>query len=170
MKKLFPLLLAFVMSVPCLAQQMRPGLVKDEGGYTNIRKGPGTQYEVVDQIPDGMFINFVKGNNGWCKVYTNYTDDTPQDLIGYIAASKIVVPPRKGPTKVVAYVKDEGGNTNIRKGPGTNYAIVGKVRDGSYVLVSGDYGECWLKVYTQKGDLRGYISASKLEPLESPGF
>ena len=61
MKKLFPLLLAFVMSVPCLAQQMRPGLVKDEGGYTNIRKGPGTQYEVVDQIPDGMFINFVKG-------------------------------------------------------------------------------------------------------------
>jgi hypothetical protein len=29
--------------LPCAAQ--RPGLVKDEDGYTNIRKGPGTNYE-----------------------------------------------------------------------------------------------------------------------------
>jgi uncharacterized protein YgiM (DUF1202 family) len=170
MKKFLPLLLAFVISMPCLAQQMRPGLVKDEDGYTNIRKGPGTQYAIVEQVPDGMFINFAKGTNGWCKVYTNYTDGTPQDLIGYMSANKIVVPPRKGPMKEVAMVKDEDGYTNIRKGPSTRHAIVGKVRDGSYILISGDFEDRWYKVYTQKGVFRGYISANKVERLESPQF
>ena len=170
MKKLIPLLLAFVISMPCLAQQMKAGLVKDEDGYTNIRKGPGTKYEIVDQVPDGMFINFVKDTNGWCKVYTNYTDGSPQDLIGYMAANKIVVPPRIGPMKEVAMVKDEDGFTNIRKGPGTKYAIVGKVRDGSYILISGDFEDRWYKVYTQKGTFRGYISANKVERMESPAF
>ena len=117
-----------------------------------------------------MFINFTPAVNGWCKVYTSYTDDSPQDLIGYMAASKIVVPPRQGAWKMVAMVKQEGGYTNIRKGPGTSYAIASKVRDGSYVLVDVDFNGNWIKVYTQRGALRGYISASKLEVMESPSF
>ena len=57
-----------------------------------------------------------------------------------------------------------------RTGPGTKYDIVGKVKDNSYILYSGEYGDKWYKVYTQAGTLRGYISANKLEPLESPAF
>ena len=157
-----------VVMLPCAAQRF--GLVKDEGGYTNIRKGPGSNYAVVEKIPDGMFINFVPGKGSWYKVYTTYTDDTPQDFIGYIHSSKVVVPKRQGVCKMVAYVADEGGYTNIRKGPGTNNAIVGKVRDGSYILCSGDYSDKWFKVYTQTGTLRGYISANKVNILESPCF
>ena len=67
-------------------------------------------------------------------------------------------------------VKEEGGFTNVRKGPGTKYAIVDKVLDGSYVLISGDYGDKWYKIYTQRGAFRGYISANKLEDMESPEF
>jgi len=170
MKKLLTLLLAVVIGVPCLAQQMRMGLVKDEDGYTNIRKGPGTKYEIVDQVPDGMFINFAKGTNGWYKVYTTYTSGEPQDFLGYMSANKIVVPPRQGAWKEVAQVKDEDGYTNIRKGPGTKYAIVGKVRDGGYILISGEYNDRWYKVYTQKGVFRGYISANKVMRMESPAF
>ena len=145
MKKLMTLLLAAFIGIPCLAQQMRMGLVKDEDGYTNIRKGPGTKYEIVDQIPDGMFVYFMSAN-------------------------KIVVPPRQGPWKEVAQVKDEDGYTNIRKGPGTKYAIVGKVLDGGFILISGDINDRWYKIYTQKGVLRGYISANKVMRLESPAF
>ena len=170
MKKLLTLLLAVVIGVPCLAQQMRMGLVKDEDGYTNIRKGPGTKYEIVDQVPDGMFINFSKGTNGWYKVYTTYTSGEPQDFLGYMSANKIVVPPRQGAWKEVAQVKDEDGYTNIRKGPGTKYAIVGKVRDGGYILISGEFNDRWYKVYTQKGAFRGYISANKVMRMESPAF
>ena len=162
------MILAAMVMLPCVAQN--PALVKDEGGMTNIRKGPGTNYAVVEQIPDGMFINYGPGQGSWYKVYTTYTDDSPQDLIGYIHSSKVVVPKRQGVCKMVAYVNDEGGYTNIRKGPGTGYAIVGKVRDGSYILCSGDYGEKWFKVYTQTGTLRGYMSANKISILESPCF
>ena len=65
---------------------------------------------------------------------------------------------------------DEDGYTNIRKGPGTRYAIVGKVRDDSYILCSGDFEDGWYKVYTQTGTFRGYMSAKKLEVTESPCF
>lgn len=168
MKKVILVILTAMVMLPCAAQ--RPGLVKDEGGETNVRKGPGTNYPVVETIPDGMFINFAPGKGNWYKVYTTYTDDSPQDLIGYIHSSKVVVPKRQGECKIVAYVNDEGGYTNIRKGPGSKYAIVGKVRDGSYILCSGYNGEGWVKVYTQSGVLRGYMSANKISPTESPCF
>ena len=67
-------------------------------------------------------------------------------------------------------VKEEGGFTNVRKGPGTKYAIVGKVLDGGFILISGDINDRWYKIYTQKGVLRGYISANKVMRLESPAF
>ncbi len=169
MKKLLFLLLAAFIGLQCQAQ-MRMGLVKDQDGYTNIRKGPGTNYDIVDKVPDGMFINFTKGTNGWYKVYTTYTSGEEQQFLGYMAANKIVVPPRQGAWKLVAMVKDEDGYTNIRKGPGTKYAIVDKVKDGSYILISGEYDDSWYKVYTQKGVLRGYISAKKVIRMESPEF
>lgn len=168
MKKLLIMFLAAMFILPCAAQ--RAGLVKDEGGYTNIRQGPGTNYAVVDQIPDGFYINFAPGTGSWYKVYTSYTDDSPQELIGYIHSSKVVVPKRQGGCKTLGYVLDEGGYTNIRKGPGTRHAIVGKVRDGSYILFSYDSDNGWLKVYTQTGAFRGYMSANKISPVESPCF
>jgi len=163
------ILLAMAIGMPCLAQ-MKMGLVKDEDGYTNIRKGPGTKYEIVDQVPDGMFINFTPAVNGWCKVYTTYTGTDEQDFRGYMAANKIVVPPRVGEWKEVAMVKDEDGYTNIRKGPGTKFAIVDRVLDGSCILISGDYDAKWYKIYTQRGKLRGYISANKVMRIDSPSF
>ena len=55
-------------------------------------------------------------------------------------------------------------------GPGTKYAIVGKVRDGGYILFSGDVDAKWYKVYTQAGTFRGYMSANKILRMESPQF
>ena len=169
MRKLLTLLLAVMMGAPCLAQT-RWGLVKDEDGYTNIRKGPGTQYAIVEKVSDGMFISFGKGEKGWYKVYNTFTSGEEQEFVGYISANKVVVPPRQGEWKQVAMVNDEDGYTNIRKGPGTKYAIVGRVHDGSYILISGDYDARWYKIYTQKGVLRGYISANKVSRMESPEF
>ena len=87
-----------------------------------------------------------------------------------MAANKIVVPPRQGEWKQVAQVEDQDGYTNIRKGPGTKYAIVDKMRDGSYILISGEYDDPWFKVYNQKCVFRGYISAKKVLRLESHEF
>lgn len=170
MKKILIMLLCAAAAVSAAAQNYRFGLVKDQGGQTNIRKGPGTSYPVVETAPDGSFINFRHLGNGWAEVYTCYTNGSEQDLIGYMASSRIVVPPRSGVAKQVGYVKDQGGQTNIRKGPGTNYPVVAKVKDGSFILFHGDIDDSWYQVYTQQGNLRGYISSSKVEMLESPEF
>ncbi len=169
MKRFFFALVVALMALPSMAQ-LRWGLVKEEGGFTNVRKGPGTKYEIVDQVRDGMFLQFSAGTKGWYKVYETYTDGSDPKMIGYMSANKIVVPQRAGAAKRICMVKDEDGYTNVRKGPGTKYAIVDKVLDGSYVLISGDYGDKWYKIYTQRGAFRGYISANKLEDMESPEF
>lgn len=156
-------MLALAIMLPSMAQEL--GLVKDEDGYTNLRKGPGTKYEIVDQIPDGMFVYFTKGANGWHKIF-----DSAGEFIGYMAGNKIVKPRRTGSTKYVGRVKDEDGYTNIRKGPGTNHPIVGRVKDGGYIIYSGGEDDRWWKIYKQDGTFRGYMSRNKITVINSPGF
>lgn len=151
-------------------QGRRYGLIKDEGGVTNIRTGPGTHYSVAERIKDGMFILFESYGDGWSKVYGTHTDGTPPYFIGYVRNDKIVVPPSKSEKTCVAYVEEGGGYTNIRRGPGTSYEVVGRVKDGSFILVNRAFGVDWLKVYTQGGSFRGYISADKAQIIEGPEF
>lgn len=61
------------------------GSVIREGGYTNVRKGPGTNYAVVTKIKDGSPIYYTNYNNNWCIVYDNYGN-----MMGYMHASKVV--------------------------------------------------------------------------------
>lgn len=170
MKKYLLLFIVLMAAVPVMSQSYKFALVKDEGGITNIRKGPGTNYPVVSTVQDGFFVHCIPTTKAWTKVYTSYTSDDPQDFIGYISTSKLVYPKRQGAWKQIGQVKQEGGYTNIRRGPGTSYAIVDKVKDGTFILWSGDYGDKWFRVYTQQGAFRGYISSSKIDFFESPTF
>ena len=61
------------------------GSVVREGGYTNVRKGPGTNFAIVKKIKDGSPIYFTNYNNNWCVVY-----DNAGNMIGYMHASKVV--------------------------------------------------------------------------------
>lgn len=148
----------------------RYGLIKDEGGITNIRRGPGMDYAVADRINDGMFVLYENSGNGWSKVYGTNTDGTPPDFLGYVRNDKIVNPPRLSEHTCVAYVEEGGGYTNIRKGPGTSYDVVGRVKDGTFILVNQAFGVKWLRVYTQGGALRGYVSTDKVQIIEGPTF
>ena len=166
MKKVFIFILALIFALPMAAQTR--GMVKREGGYTNVRSGPGTYYSIVRKIRDGSTIYYSNYNGSWCCVYSN---SSPRSFIGYMASSKIVrgggynrPRPRydyydvDGLTR--AQVVQEGGYTNIRRGPGTNYGIVKKVRDGSWITIMPN-GSTWIPVY-QGGRHIGYIHASKV--------
>lgn len=61
------------------------GSVIREGGYTNVRKGPGTNFAIVTKIKDGSPIYFTNYNNNWCVVYNN-----AGKMLGYMHASKVV--------------------------------------------------------------------------------
>lgn len=61
------------------------GSVIQEGGYTNIRKGPGVNYEEASKIKDGSPIYYTVYNDKWCIVY-----DNNGQALGYIHASKVI--------------------------------------------------------------------------------
>lgn len=139
--------------------------VKQEGGYTNIRSGPGTGYSIVTKYRDGSNIYVGSSRGGWRPVYRNASGG----FIGYISSSKVVTrrsSRNSGPNYSAAdtryvRVKPEGGYTNLRSGPGTRYSIVDKVRDGSWIFVMPQQGS-WSTVHTSSGKYRGWISNSKI--------
>ena len=61
------------------------GSVIREGGYTNVRQGPGTNYSVVTKIKDGSSIFYTVHNANWCKVY-----NSSGQMLGYMHSSKVV--------------------------------------------------------------------------------
>lgn len=61
------------------------GFVKDEDGYTNVRQGPGTNYEIVTTIKDGSMVYYTVYNSKWNIVYDNYGN-----ALGYMYYNRIV--------------------------------------------------------------------------------
>jgi hypothetical protein len=64
-----------------------------------------------------------------------------------------------------ATVTTEHTNLNIRKGPGTDQAIVGKAAHGEVVTVLSKTSEQWWLVRSVDGE-EGYASAQYLSPVE----
>ncbi len=139
--------------------------VKQEGGYTNIRRGPGTNYGIVKKERDGNPIFIGSNVGGWYEVYSS-----GGGFVGYIAASKVVFRRQGGRPRydygdglISVQVAREGGYTNLRSGPGTNYRVIGKVQDGSYVYTyPGDGSGGWQRIYYGNGNFRGWMAKSKL--------
>lgn len=71
-----------VTSVPA---GLLSGSVIREGGYTNVRQGPGTNYAIVTKIKDGSPIYYTVYNNKWCVVY-----DGAGNALGYMHTSKVI--------------------------------------------------------------------------------
>jgi uncharacterized protein YraI len=110
----------------------------------NCRKGPGTNFAIVTSYPKGTKLTITKENNGW-----GYTGK------GWVSLSYV--------TKVVTsssyQVRVTASSLNIRKGPGTSYAITGVIKDkGTYTITktSGGWGYLrsgagWINLsYTKK--------------------
>jgi uncharacterized protein YgiM (DUF1202 family) len=64
-----------------------------------------------------------------------------------------------------AKVTTSQSNLNIRKGPGTDQAIVGKAAHNETVTLVSKSSELWWLIRTDKG-AEGYASAMYLEPVE----
>jgi hypothetical protein len=68
------------------------------------------------------------------------------------------------PTSTLAVARVKGEIANVRKGPGLGYPVVGQVRAGEEVTVSGRNAAAdWLQVVVRENVLTGWIFASLLE-------
>ena len=82
--KLVTIILLVPISSSTYSQELY-GIINDPDGYTNVRKGPGINYEIITRVLDNEIFYIEESSNDWYLIYLveqNYTD-------GYIHASRV---------------------------------------------------------------------------------
>ncbi len=62
-----------------------------------------------------------------------------------------------------------GNVVNLRQGPGTEYAILGTVRSGDLLFVTGEAPD-WYRIYMPEKSLFAWIYADLTSGAEMPGY
>ena len=139
MKKLFLLLLLFVLSSVSVSAQWKVGKMKQDFKYGNEEDGA--------YFEKGEICAYTENSNGTITLYQG------------IAESQILKAGSFSTSKVKPYIEFTGyyygkvtdpvdNYVNVRKGPGTNYPVVGKLKvDSGCFWLFQKTETNWLKVY-----------------------
>lgn len=114
------------------------GMYKVLADNLTIRRGPGTDYEAVGYITDHGCYTMTEIINGhWGRLKSG---------AGYISVHKAyckkISDGSGSQVELPAMVKVKDPELNIRSGPGTDYAVLGVIRDqGSYTVTETSAGK-----------------------------
>ena len=97
------------------------------GGYVNLRSGPSTDAGIIMRVTSGSTFYMQGSYGGWRYGYV-YSGGTP--VYGYMSEAFLDT----GTTTSVVTTRN-GGKVNVRSGPGSSYASVGKLASGTQVTV-----------------------------------
>lgn len=164
MMKQVILCLTMVLAAIAADAQQYYGKVQDADGYTNIRRGPSTNAAIVRQYNSGDYLYYTPLDNGWSKVYSA---KKASSFMGYMSTSRIVRinpnnPTRTEPNYTLGYITDPTDTyVNVRRGPGTKYAICGRLNIGDAVYFQ-DAGNGWVKIFNNKKQHVGYVAKSRI--------
>ena len=95
MRKFILLHLLVFFHLSAYSQIYETGIINDPDGYTNIRLGKGTSYEIIDKLyADDLFIYVDSTDQNWLKIWiTKCNCDTPRkpynQIEGYVHRSRI---------------------------------------------------------------------------------
>ena len=149
-----------MMAAITVSAQKYYGRVSDPDGYTNIRRGPSTSSSIVRRYYSGDYLYYTPQTSGWSKVYSGAKSNT---FMGYMHTSRIVkVNPNGGNSSSTVnyrsgYIVDPTDDyVNIRRGPGTSYAIARQMSVGTPIYYT-KYNSKWYKVYNKKKAFLGYV-------------
>ncbi|HCA46094.1 MAG TPA: hypothetical protein DEP45_01685, partial [Armatimonadetes bacterium] len=129
---------------------------------TNVRSGPGTQYEMRGQLSRGTKVYVVTRKSGWSKCRTpggyGWIRD---DLLERNADTgrKLSSGGSSSTSTRKAFVNGDG--VRLRSGPGTNHSIRASLTKGQTVFVTGTK-DGWASVSVQ-GGASGWVSADLLK-------
>jgi cell wall-associated NlpC family hydrolase len=139
----------------------RPTTAKIAAEAANFRSGPGLSYKTIGRLPSGTVVTIIEGSTDWYKVRT------PAGSIGWIsqkvlavdtAAATKAAPAKATPAKpAVSSATTNNSSVSLRNGPGTKYAILGRLPNGSALNLLGKQGS-WYKVQTAAGTT-GWVAA-----------
>ena len=165
MKKIAALMLIMVASALGVNAQQYYGRVQDKDGYTNIRRGASTNAAIVRQYQSGDYLYYTPQSNGWSKVYSGKSSNT---FMGYMHTSRIVKVNPNGTSSSSSTTNLRRGTivdpvdnyVNVRKGPGTKYAICTQLYVGTTVYYQSGSG--WVKVYDANQRYLGYVYRNRI--------
>ena len=127
------------------------------GNSVNFRKGPGTNYSVIKSFSKGTQVNFISQENNWIKV--NYNGTVGYVFSQYVSNKTTTDNPSTDNNTSITLKYVTGNSVNFRKGPGTNYSVIGSFSKGTQVEFISNEGN-WAKI-KHNGTI-GYISNNYL--------
>ena len=114
----------------------------------NFRNGAGTSYSIIKVLNKGEKVEVISESNGWSKVKHD-------SRLGYVASQYI---DKTTTNYIIKEVNTDG--LNVRTGPSTSYASIGKLNTGDKVEVISESAG-WSKInYNNK---TAYVSSGYLK-------
>jgi N-acetylmuramoyl-L-alanine amidase len=130
----------------------------------NVRKGPGTNYEIVATIPKGVKVNVVGREGAWLKVESKH-GNKPGYINGQYARplqEQLSTQTKPAATSVAGPYRTIR-ETDLREGPGLQHRIAAKLPADVKVNVLRAEGD-WLRVESKRGNKPGYVQKRDVEP------
>lgn len=144
------LLFLSVFLVITAAGFLQAEMLSIKGEKVNLRSGPGKNYSIKWEYGAGFPVEIIERNKNWVKV-KDFENDT-----GWVHKSFLSTEPHM----IIKANKNTEEKINIRKGPGSEHAIVGKAHYG-VVLKTLQHQNDWVELQHESG-LKGWISSSFL--------
>ncbi|MFB9279610.1 stage II sporulation protein P [Cohnella cellulosilytica] len=124
---------------------------------TNLRSGPGLDYDIVGKAVPGVTMPIVKTEGDW------YVVPLPSGDQAYVASWVVET---ETPLRYVVFTD----RTNLRSGPGLDHAVIGKAVSGDTLPIAGVEGD-WYRV-TLSGGKQAYVAnwvvRTNLDEREAP--
>lgn len=126
----------------------------------NVRTGPSTSYKIITTVKKGTVLKKLGTSGNWIKVEVN-------GKTGYVSGQYVknsTAATSSSSTSTNFKVKITASSLNVRKGAGTNYAVIGGLKKNATATVVGKTGS-WYKI--KYGNGYGYISAQYATKITS---
>ena len=120
--------------------------------------------EILGDYTSGEYLYYTPLKNGWSKVYSAKSSSS---YMGYMSTSRIVrINPNSGNSNGSSFISGvitdpTDSYVNVRRGPGTKYAISSRLDVGTRVYYVRT-GTNWVKVYNLEKAYLGYVAASRV--------
>ncbi|XID92960.1 stage II sporulation protein P [Paenibacillaceae bacterium WGS1546] len=146
---LFVVMLLFAAATPAYGTYAEPikGTVVKFSDVTNLRSGPGLEYEILGKAKPGESYPVVGLDGEWLLV--PLTEEQTAYVAGWVVETAA--------PSVVHFVDV----TNLRSGPGLEHEIVGKAQAGESIPIAGGAGE-WYEIELDNGDA-AYVASWVVE-------
>lgn len=117
----------------------------------NVRSGASSAYKIVDRVYGGE-IYVVQGvaSNGWYKIKTK------NGKLGWISNNL---------SKKINYLEVINPILNVRKGPSTDYEILGQVEQGQVYMVQDISKDNWYEIRMRNG-ISGWVSPNHVKVVD----